>query len=212
MMHNLFKEKSLFKAGYINLACVDEAGRGALAGPVVAACVNINKQFKIKNKALQAVRDSKKISPKERQFLYDIIIEEFADIGVGIIDRKISDKINILQANFLAMKQAALSLKNQPDFILVDGNQYIPNLTIQQEMIIKGDNKVFLIAAASIVAKVTRDKIMCEYDRDYPQYGFAIHKGYGTKAHLANLIKFGYSPIHRLSFAPVKLTSPLRQK
>ncbi len=197
-------EKYLFSKGYKTIGSIDEAGRGPLAGPVVAACVVLKPDFKIKNKKLKDVKDSKKLTAKKRNELFDIIHEEIECIGVGICDNQTIDRINILQASFLAMKKALGSLKEKPHFTLVDGRFLIPNCSFEQKAIIKGDEKIFSIATASIIAKVTRDRIMEKYHEQYPQYNFNKHKGYGTKTHLEALEKFGPCPIHRFSFKRVK--------
>jgi ribonuclease HII len=153
------------------------------------------------------IRDSKTVSEKKREVLYDFIYEHF-DIGVGIIYPETIDRVNILQATFLAMKEATGDLQRKlrvgdKVLLLIDGNQKIPNLSLQQETVVSGDKFVKSIAAASIIAKVTRDRMMNDYDAQYPQYGFAKHKGYGTKVHMEALKTYGPTPIHRVSFAPV---------
>ncbi|MFH1822145.1 MAG: ribonuclease HII [Patescibacteria group bacterium] len=203
-MLNLNEEQNLFQAGYKLIGAIDEAGRGPLAGPVVAACVLISDGCMMKNKELKNIKDSKKLTAKKREELYDVILEEFNEVGIGICDQQTIDKINILQASFLAMKKAISSLKERPDFIILDGGFPIPNFSLKQKNIIKGDAKVFSIAAASIIAKVTRDRIMNEMHEKYPQYGFKEHKGYGTRQHFECLRMYGPCPIHRLSFKPVK--------
>lgn len=203
-MLDLVEEKIFFKDGYKLIGGIDEAGRGPLAGPVVAACVIMKPDFELKNEKLKLVKDSKKLTAKKREELFEIIFTELYEVGIGITDHITIDKINILQASFLAMKKALGSLKSKPDFLMVDGNQPIPNLTLKQTAIIKGDEKIFSIAAASIIAKVTRDRIMSDWHEKFPQYDFFRHKGYGTRAHLSALEKYGPCPIHRLSFTPVK--------
>lgn len=196
-------EQDIFNQGYNFLGAIDEAGRGPLAGPVVAACVVVSPNFKL-NKGLKGVRDSKKLSERKREELFDVIYETFDEIGIGFCDHKTIDRINILQASFLAMKKAIGALKYKPDFVLLDGKFLIPNTVLKQRTIIKGDSLVFSIAAASIIAKVTRDRIMKKMHEQYPGYGFDQHKGYGTSMHLENLNKLGPCPIHRKSFRPVK--------
>ena len=193
---NFVEEKKLLKGGFKCVAGLDEAGRGPLAGPVVAAAVIFNSKF-----LLKGINDSKKLSEKQREEIYEILIKH-KDVkwGVGIVSEKIIDKINILEATKLAMKKAAEKIS--PDFLLIDGTVKLHCATGQKQ-IIKGDQKVFSIAAASIIAKVTRDRIMQKIHKKYPQYGFGQHKGYGTKAHFANLEKFGPCKIHRKSFYPV---------
>jgi len=202
---NFNEEKKLWKNGYNFVAGLDEAGRGPLAGPVVAASVCVNFQFSISNfqsnpnySIFKNVRDSKKLSPSQREEIYNILINH-KDIkwGVGIVSEKVIDKINILEATKLAMKKSFKKLS--PNFLLLDGNFKIDS-KISQKSIIKGDSKVFSISAASIIAKVTRDKIMKKYHKKYPEYNFLKHKGYGTKAHFACLQKFGPCKIHRKSF------------
>lgn len=196
---------------------VDEAGRGPLAGPVVASAV-IYKQESLEIpleavKAFALIRDSKKLSAKQREQAFDLVHEHFY-VGVGIINAETIDRVNILQATFLAMKAAITNLKRQlPQgssdiHLLLDGNQLLPNYSGSQETVVSGDTTVRSIAAASIIAKVTRDRMLEEYEALYPQYGFGQHKGYGTKVHMDALRKHGPTPIHRLSFKPVKLALP----
>ena len=199
-------EGELFAQGYEFIGGIDEAGRGPLAGPVVAACAICDINFSI-SKNLEKVRDSKKISEKKRAELFDIIQEEVPEFGIGICDAQTIDRINILEATFLAMKKAIGSLQTKPNFILLDGHLLLPNYSGMQKCIKGGDDLVFSIAAASIIAKVTRDRMMREADIKYPQYGFAQHKGYGTKAHLEALRKHGPCEIHRKSFGPVARVS-----
>lgn len=201
-MLDLAMEKKIFSQGYEIIGALDEAGRGPLAGPVVAACVIIKANFSINND-IEEINDSKKLTPKKREILFDLIKKNFIEVGVGVSDHRTIDKINILQATFLAMKKAIGALNYKPRFLLVDGGFKIPNFSLDQAAIIKGDEKVFSIAAASIIAKVTRDRIMEEMDKLYPNYGFLKHKGYGTKEHLENIKQFGPCPIHRLSFGGV---------
>ncbi|RLC38264.1 ribonuclease HII [Candidatus Falkowbacteria bacterium] len=201
----LTKEKEIFKKGYLSLGGIDEAGRGPLAGPVVAACVVIDSKFKVNNEKFYKINDSKKLTAKKREELYEIIINNASEVGVGVCDHKTIDRINILQATFLAMKKAISTLKKRPEFLVLDGSFQIPNLSLEQEAIIKGDELVFTIAAASIIAKVERDRIMEALHNDFPQYSFDKHKGYGTKLHMENLKKYGPSPVHRVSFKPVKI-------
>lgn len=215
------REENLIKEGRLPIG-VDEAGRGPLAGPVVAAAVLLrdikNQISKIKDKEedkrWKLVRDSKKLSPKQREEAFQFVQEQF-HIGIGIIGPETIDRVNILQATFLAMKAALSNLeKHLPSeakeklVILIDGNQVIPNLSLEQEAIVNGDGLVRSIAATSIIAKVTRDRIITEADALYPGYGLAEHKGYGTAMHMAALRKLGPSPIHRMSFRPVQLAIP----
>ncbi len=203
-MLNLETESKYFKLGYKFVGGVDEAGRGPLAGPVVAACVVIDSNFKIDSSDLELVADSKKLSAKKREKLFGVIREKALAVEIGIVDNINIDKINILQASFLAMRRAIKKLKIEPDCILVDGNFKIPKLDKPQEAIIGGDGKVWAIAAASIIAKVSRDWIMSEIDKQYPEYEFYKHKGYGTKLHLEKIALYGPCPIHRMSFAPIR--------
>ena len=173
---------------------IDEAGRGPLAGPVVAGAVILPKDCRI-----LYINDSKKLSEKRRNELFDIIKEEAVTYGIGIIDAARIDEINILQATYEAMRSAINNLNPLPDILLNDAVT-IPKVDIKQVPIIKGDAKSISIAAASVLAKVTRDRIMEEYDKKYPEYGFAKHKGYGTKQHIQALEQFGASPIHRRTF------------
>lgn len=203
---DLKKEEKLFFHGHKLIGAIDEAGRGPLAGPVVSACVIIDNTFKI-SPELESIKDSKKLSPKKRQELFPIIKKSVRAVAIGISDNKIIDKINILQATFLSMKKALNSFDLKPDIILVDGKFPIPKINIEQEAIVSGDDIVFSIAMASIIAKVSRDFIMEEIDKEYPNYFFAKHKGYGTKLHMEMIEKFGPCPIHRLSFAPLSQSS-----
>lgn len=173
---------------------IDEAGRGPLAGPVVAGAVILPKDSQI-----LYLNDSKKLSEKKREALYDEIMSSGAYVGVGMTDAGRIDEINILQATYEAMREAVGKLPVRPEVLLNDAVT-IPDLDILQVPIIKGDAKSVSIAAASIIAKVTRDRMMEEYDKQYPGYGFAAHKGYGTRAHIQALMELGPSPIHRKTF------------
>lgn len=183
------------------IAGVDEAGRGPLAGPVVAAAVILPKDHTI-----EGLIDSKKLSAKKREKLYNEIIK-VSDYGIGIISHRTIDKINILQATFKAMRSAILNLDQKPDKTLIDGYGF-PDQNIKNEGIIGGDNLIKSISAASIIAKVTRDRIMMNIDKIFPEYGFAQHKGYGTKMHMETLNVHKASPVHRKSFGPVKRNIP----
>ncbi len=176
------------------LCGVDEAGRGPLAGPVCAAAVILPDDVE-----LPGLNDSKKLTDKKRRELYDIITEQALSWSVALVDEKTIDEINILQATFRAMEQAVAGLTMTPDLVLVDGNRE-PPLPMKTECVVGGDGKSASIAAASILAKVTRDRLMEELDETYPQYGFAVHKGYGTKRHYEALRTYGPSPIHRQTF------------
>jgi ribonuclease HII len=203
-MLDLKTEKEYFARGYKFIAGVDEAGRGPLAGPVVAAAVVIGADFEIGDDDLTLVADSKKLSAKRREELFGIIKSRVLAVEIGLADNQTIDKINILQASFLAMRRALRKLPVAPDYILTDGKFMIPKLDKPQSAIISGDAKVWAIAAASIIAKVSRDWLMSELDKKYPAYEFARHKGYGTKLHLEKIAEHGPCPIHRYSFAPIK--------
>ncbi len=183
--------------GYRNIAGVDEAGRGPLAGPVVAAAVIFSAKVD-----MPGLDDSKKLSPKKREELFPQIQSEAIAHGVAVVSREVIDEINILQASRLAMKQAVEQLQPVPDLLLIDGNQKIDS-TLDQWAIVKGDSKSLSIAAASVLAKVTRDRIMEDYHKLYPQYEFHRHKGYGTKLHRALIEEHGPCPIHRSTFKGV---------
>ena len=176
------------------IAGIDEAGRGPLAGPVVAAAVILYPGAEI-----LGINDSKKLSEKVREALYPEILERSMAVGIGIVSAGRIDEINILQATYEAMRKAVSQLCFQPDVLLVDAVT-IPGIGIRQVPIIKGDAKSLSIGAASIIAKVTRDRMMRELDEVYPEYGFAAHKGYGTAVHIAALKEYGPCPIHRTSF------------
>jgi ribonuclease HII len=201
---NLDHEDELKLQGYEFIAGIDEAGRGALAGPVVASavilpCHNYPDWLKL-------VRDSKEVRPKKREYLFDLIQRDALAVGTGIIAPEVIDSINILKATELAMIQAVERLPQQPQFLLID-RLTLSGCPITQRGITRGDKLCLSIACASIVAKVTRDRIMEELDRVYPGYGLAKHKGYGTREHITCLRQLGPSPIHRLSFAPIKMPS-----
>ena len=188
-------EGNLYKEGLKYIAGIDEAGRGPLAGPVVVG-IAIMKP----DSFIEGVNDSKKVSEKKREALYDVITEEALDWSVGIVDQNEIDEINILNATKKALHSAIEKLQITPDRILVDALEKIDTCGIPYTSIIKGDAKIYSISAASIIAKVTRDRIMREYDEIYPQYGFAGHKGYGTAAHIEAIKKYGPCAIHRKSF------------
>lgn len=187
-------EHACYDEGFSLICGVDEAGRGPLAGPVCAAAVILPRDLQI-----EGLNDSKKLTEKRREALYEIIIKEAVAYGIAMVDEKAIDEINILQATFLAMRRAVGQLSVRPDMVLVDGNRE-PELDIPVKTIVKGDSLSANIAAASILAKVTRDRFMLEQDKLYPEYGFALHKGYGTKAHYAALREYGACPIHRQTF------------
>ena len=185
-------EKKYAAFGYV--CGIDEAGRGPLAGPVVAGAVILPPDCQI-----LYINDSKKLSAKKREELYSVIMEEAVAVGVGMVSPQRIDEINILQATYEAMREAIHNLSVEPDILLNDAVT-IPEVAIQQVPIIKGDAKSISIGAASIIAKVTRDRLMEEYDKILPEYGFASNKGYGTKAHIEALKTYGATPIHRRSF------------
>jgi ribonuclease HII len=188
-------EQALWERNFRLVAGVDEAGRGSLAGPVVAAAVI----FDPDHTKIDGVDDSKKLSPKTRETLFVHITESARTVGIGIVEHTEIDRINILQATLKAMQIALNNLSCAPDYVLIDGKQ-IPILNCPCTPIIKGDARVYSIAAASIIAKVTRDRIMTEYDSLYPHYGFKQNKGYGSKSHRDSLFVFGLSPLHRVTF------------
>ena len=188
-------EKNLHQKGLKNICGIDEAGRGPLAGPVVVAGVIMPE-----NSMIEGVNDSKKVSEKKRELLYDKIIEEAISYSVAIIGQDIIDNINILNATKQGVTSVVKGLDTRPDLIIIDALQHIDTDGVPYESIIKGDAKCYSIAAASIVAKVTRDRIMREWDNVYPQYGFVQHKGYGTAKHIAAIKEYGLCPIHRRSF------------
>lgn len=187
-------EEQYYQLGYERVCGIDEAGRGPLAGPVVAACVVFER-----GTVVEGLDDSKKLSEKKRDALYNEIIQKALDYSITISTEKEIDEINILQATFKAMRAAVASLKIKPDMALVDGDK-LPGLDIDAQAVVKGDSKSTAIAAASILAKVTRDRIMLELDKVYPQYAFAKHKGYPTKLHYQMIKEHGISDVHRLSF------------
>jgi len=197
-MDTLALEQHARSRGFPLVAGVDEAGRGPLAGPVVAAAVILPEGLRI-----PGVDDSKKLSPETRERLFDIINAQALAVGIGTASPEMIDRINILQATLHAMQEAVLALSPRPDFILIDGISQIDS-PIPQKTVKKGDSKSLSIAAASIIAKVTRDRLMRELDTIHPGYGFASHKGYGSAAHLEAIRQFGPSPIHRKSFGGVK--------
>ncbi len=193
MIENRFEEE-LYLEGFRCIAGIDEAGRGPLAGPVVAAAVILPK-----NCSITGINDSKQLTPRKRDILFGQIIEEADGFGTGIISNEEIDRINILQATFRAMEAAEAALPQRPDYVLVDGNK-VPDIRSVCRALVKGDSLSRAIAAASIIAKVTRDRIMVELDEKYPVYGFAKNKGYGTKQHRAAINIHGLSPVHRRSF------------
>ncbi len=211
-MPNLSEEKKLWRKGFKRVVCLDEAGRGPIAGPVTAAAVTIwPATLKI---ILKDIKDSKKLSQKKREKFYKLITKNPAiKWGIGVVSEKIIDKINIKNAAELAMEKALNNLKfkiksskSKIDYLIIDGNHIRNNKLkfIKHKLIVKADEKVFSCAAASIIAKVTRDRIMIRYHKKYPKYRFDLHKGYLTKLHLKMLKKHGPCRIHRKSFVPIK--------
>lgn len=193
-------EKELYQQGYQAIAGIDEVGRGPLAGPVVTACVILPKNCKIKH-----LNDSKKIPKKHHEEIYQEILARALGIGIGIVDNNVIDQINIYEATKVGMLQAINQLKGvvtKPDYLLIDAMHL--ETSIPQQSLIKGDANSLSIAAASIVAKVTRDRMMADYANDYPGYAFEKNVGYGTKEHLEDLKKYGITPIHRKTFEPIK--------
>ncbi|MEA1901699.1 MAG: ribonuclease HII [Thermodesulfobacteriota bacterium] len=193
----LFESKAIEK-GFSYIAGIDEAGRGPLAGPVVSAAVLLPTSFHDPD-----ITDSKKLSPKKRSYLYEKLYDQAVSIGIGIVDNIEIERINILNASLLSMSISVKNLSPQPDYLLIDGKFRIPT-DLPQEPIIRGDALSISIAAASIVAKVSRDRLMERYDQDYPQFGFSRHKGYPTRAHKEAIRTFGCCPIHRRTFRGVK--------
>lgn len=187
-------EHNAYLRGFTAVCGIDEAGRGPLAGPVCAAAVLLPEGL-----VIDGLNDSKKLSEKKRELLFSVIQENALAFGIGFADEKEIDEINILQATFLAMRRAFDAMQRRCDYVLVDGNR-MPPMPVPGETVVKGDAKSPSIAAASILAKVSRDRVMLEYAKQYPEYQFEKHKGYGTKAHVEALRAFGPSPIHRRTF------------
>ena len=193
-------EKELYQKGYQAIAGIDEVGRGPLAGPVVTACVILPKDCKIRH-----LNDSKKIPKKHHEEIYEEVLARALGVGIGIVDNDTIDRVNIYEATKLGMLQAIEQMKGEvtkPDYLLIDAMQL--DTPIPQLSLIKGDANSLSIAAASIVAKVTRDRMMAEYAKEYPGYAFDKNVGYSTKDHLAGLKQYGVTPIHRKSFEPIK--------
>lgn len=208
-MNNNYQEKERFnklqfyenearRQGCNIVAGIDEAGRGAWAGPVVAGLVILPDDIFI-----SGLDDSKKLAAKKREALYEEITDKALDVSVGLCNSSVIDKKNILKATYMAMKKAVSNMKMSPDIIFIDGRP-VPDMGFSQVSIVRGDSKSVSIAAASIIAKVTRDRMMEEFSLLYPEYGFEKHKGYGTKLHMKTLDKYGVCPIHRKTFKPVK--------
>lgn len=196
-MEDLYKyENELYEKGFHYIGGVDEVGRGPLIGSVVAACVILPSDF-----VLEGLTDSKKLSEKKRDEFYKVINEKAIAIGIGIVNEKVIDEVNIYEATKIAMKEAISNLKIKPDHVLIDAMPL--DIDIPTTSIIKGDAKSITIAAASVIAKVTRDKMMYELDKIYPMYDLAHNKGYGTKKHIEAIREYGICKYHRLSFKPV---------
>lgn len=188
-------EKSAYAAGYTAVCGVDEAGRGPLAGPVCAAAVILPKDTEI-----EGVNDSKKLTEKKREALFDVIKEKAVAYSVAFASVEEIEELNILNATHLAMRRAIENLSVKADYALIDGNSLPKEVNVDCSAVIKGDSISTSIAAASILAKVTRDRLLLEYDKKYPEYNFAKHKGYGTKEHIEAIKKYGASEVHRASF------------
>jgi ribonuclease HII len=207
-------EQQQWSQGRVRVAGIDEAGRGPLAGPVVAAAVLFQREFVERESQASLVRltDSKQLSESLRETFFELLYASDAvEIGVGVAGVAEIDRINILRATHAAMKRAADALVSPPDVILVDGRP-VPGLPVQSESIVKGDSLSLSIAAASIVAKVTRDRLMKKLDVAYPEYGFARHKGYGTQAHIQALLEYGPTPEHRKTFRPVREAADIHRR
>ena len=192
-----FYERKLIGEGYKLIGGIDEVGRGPLVGPVVASCVILPINY-----SLNGLNDSKKLSEKKRNEFYDILMHDAISIGIGIIDEKKIDEVNIYEATKLAMYQAINNMNVKPDYILIDAMKL--NLDVKSDSIIKGDSKSLSIAAASVIAKVTRDRMLYDLDLKYPMYDFKNNKGYPTKKHVEAIKKYGIIKEHRLTFGPVK--------
>jgi ribonuclease HII len=195
-------ERDVRSRGYRHIAGIDEAGRGPLAGPVIAAAVILPPDYEDPE-----INDSKKLSPGQRERLYDVIQRDAVAIGIGLVEASEIDAVNILQATLIAMKEATLTLSSRPDYLLIDGRNRI-SVTMPQETIIHGDGLSISIASASIVAKVSRDRIMEMYHRQFPQYNFFRNKGYGTREHREAIVRYGRCKIHRNSFRVAEIDDP----
>lgn len=191
-------ERELRNQGFLRIAGVDEAGRGSIAGPVVAAAAIFDGSCR-----LPGLADSKLVKPADRERLFDLIHRKAVCVGVGIADARMVDRLNVLKATHFAMSEAIRQLEPRPDLLIVDGRG-LPGAALPQRAIVGGDRTCASIAAASIVAKVVRDRMMVELDETYPGYAFGRHKGYGTRVHLQRLMELGPTPEHRRSFAPVR--------
>ena len=197
IIDNLKFEKEAYELGYEFVAGVDEVGRGPLVGPVVTACVILPKNFE-----LEGLTDSKKLTEKKREMFYDIIMEKALSVSVGVIDQDVIDKVNIYEATKLAMYESINNSKIKPDYILIDAMK-LDKLKVPSVSIIKGDLKSISISAASVIAKVTRDRMMYELDLKYPMYDFKNNKGYPTKKHIEAIMEYGILKEHRKTFSPV---------
>ena len=205
-MASLLLETAVYQEHNIaHIAGIDEAGRGALAGPVVAAAVILPRNNHIET-LLNDVNDSKQLSAKKRETLFELIIEHALAYGIGQQPAAVIDEIGIMLANKLAMQTAVSQLTPAPDFLLIDGRLRLPQLNIRQQAIVRGDSQSLSIAAASILAKVTRDRLMIALNHQFPHYGFAQHKGYGTQQHRDAISHYGPCHQHRHSFAPIRQT------
>lgn len=203
------QEKQIFKKGFKTIAGIDEVGRGCLAGPVAAASVVIKKPIN----GLKNVRDSKALTEKQREEIFEKAKNHpNIEWAVSYVQPKIIDKININKATILAWKKCLEKLKQKPDFLFLDGNQEAAGLKIPQQAVIKGDQKIFVLSLASIMAKVSRDRLMKKMDKKYPQYQLSAHKGYGTKMHFEKLKKHKPANIHRCSFSPVFANLSFKEK
>ena len=196
----LARAEGWFACEAVTVAGVDEVGRGPLAGPVVAAAVVLDARC-----GWDGVNDSKKLSPEAREAIYARVLQEARAFAWAVVGPRTIDALNIRQASLEAMRRAIVRLPLAPDLVFVDGNDRVPGLVCRQEAVISGDAHLLSVAAASVVAKVVRDRIMERLDRVWPDYGFARHKGYGTPEHLAALDRFGPCPLHRFSFSPVRV-------
>jgi ribonuclease HII len=192
------------QTGFVYIAGLDEAGRGAVAGPIVAAAVILPLGNPARLAHLSAVHDSKQLTSRQRDRLYDLILEHALAYGIGRVSAGEIDRIGILPANIQAMQQAVAQLKQPAEYLLLDGRMRLKNIPLPQQSIIRGDQKSLSIAAASILAKVSRDREMIAFDKEYPIYGFSRHKGYCTRDHEAALALHGPCPIHRQTFAPIR--------
>jgi ribonuclease HII len=207
-------ERAAWNSGFTRVAGVDEAGRGPLAGPVVAGAILVDVDFLKQeyNGLLSDLDDSKKLTEPKREAIYERLdLCDHVSIGVGIIESGVIDQMNILRATHAAMARAVAAIRLPVDHVLVDGLP-VPGLPCPSTAIVRGDSRSISIAGASIVAKVVRDRIMRKLDKKYPQYGFAAHKGYGTRAHMSELFRYGPCPVHRRSFQPVKDAGASQQR